>query len=208
VIAVALIVLLVAWALRLRTVNRPLAPAPLIFTAFVCGSIGFLTTTAPDRKALVIMAVFGLMGIAVSMFVAIGTLSPTWTSRYARRPSHKELTAKLVELALVVVTATMGFALLSAVLLDVNAITAAVQPHHGPRNYQPRVLFGFYLENLCQLIPLLEIPKTLNWNLTYFVDAGGGTMLLCYKLFVAIPIIQAVRLFLNSVRARAHDEAH
>ena len=53
--------------------------------------------------------------------------------------------------------------------------------------------FGYYAWHLLDAIPLLDVPKTLNWKApTSLTDHFGGAILLFFKLVVIIPIVRFV----------------
>jgi hypothetical protein len=195
---------LVLWALTRRE-RSPLAPPGLIALAFFFGSVGFFPSARPGVVDYALISATGLLGVATSVYLTLRTLDPDWAVRYGEGRAAGEFAAKTVELVLVLCATTMGFALITAVLLHLHAVTttAPVTPH--AKHYTvPQALFGFYFWHLCNLIPLFDITGTLRWRISYgFADTSGGLLLLAYKLLVAAPIIQVIRLGLTARQPRA-----
>ena len=53
----------------------------------------------------------------------------------------------------------------------------------------------FYLWHLLDSVPLLDIPATIRWSRPYeYSDNLSGWLLLAFKGFIILPLIQAVRL--------------
>jgi hypothetical protein len=67
------------------------------------------------------------------------------------------------------------------------------------------VAADFYLWHLLDSVPLLDIPATVRWKVPYeYADSLSGWLLLAFKAFVILPLIQAVRLvFAEPVREAA-----
>jgi hypothetical protein len=63
---------------------------------------------------------------------------------------------------------------------------------------------ALYAWHLLDAIPLLEIPKTLRWEEPYsYTDSWSGAVLLAFKGFVILPLIQVARLILAGRRRAA-----
>jgi hypothetical protein len=51
----------------------------------------------------------------------------------------------------------------------------------------------YYLWNFVDAIPVLEVPKTLNWaEPVTFTDHASGAMLLAYKILIVIPFVALI----------------
>jgi hypothetical protein len=55
------------------------------------------------------------------------------------------------------------------------------------------------------LVPLLDVPRTLNWSLTRtYTDHWSGVLLLALKLFIIVPVLGTARLLLQSSKPDRH----
>lgn len=98
--------------------------------------------------------------------------------------------------AVVVVVVTTGFVGITATLTEYQITsTAGVKP---PDARIPFELFNYYCRSLFGMIPLLDIPTTLNWQQGYRADQlGGGGLLLAYKVLLAIPLLHLATLYVG-----------
>ena len=76
-----------------------------------------------------------------------------------------------------------------------------------PASAEVTAAFNWYAWHLADMIPVLEITDTLNWNLAYdFTDGWTATLLLLAKLlFLAVlawPIALVVRMAISSAKGR------
>ena len=71
--------------------------------------------------------------------------------------------------------------------------------------------FAYYVWNFLNAIPVLEIPKTLGWELRFrFIDHVNPVLLLLYKVALIGPMIAAGTLVWQDVRrlrSRTKDPA-
>jgi hypothetical protein len=118
----------------------------------------------------------------------------------ATKRGRRSLAADVAADAVVAGTAIV---MLVGVCTSGFAATSVLLYQHGVgtmRGGQPEgttlgdAAFWYYLWHLASSVPLLEIPKTLNWKLRYsFTDHVHGSFLLAYKLAVIIPLLDLAR---------------
>jgi hypothetical protein len=143
---------------------------------------GFLVV---EIAALIVLAVV----TAVGVWWAFGTEHVHTRLRFGRA---EPLAATLLVLGLAVGT----FAGLTTLLYEHGQLEL-----HGRRVARDSTLLGvaadFYIWHLLDSIPLLDIPQTIRWAKPYeYSDSLSGWLLLAFKAFVILPLIQAVRLVL------------
>ena len=98
---------------------------------------------------------------------------------------------------LLVLIPTVFFASITALLLDHGKI--AVAEGQLPEHRLSFSSFAYYLWNLADAIPVLEVPKTLNWTLDY--SLGGwlaGSLLLLYKLVLIVPFVRLLTVLFGA----------
>jgi hypothetical protein len=93
--------------------------------------------------------------------------------------------------------ATSVFALLTLLLLDAGLVHLSVPGCANCHIGTDRVM-AFYIWGFVDAIPLLNLPESLHWNvpLTYS-GALMGWLVLAFKVAVIIPLIQAIRTYME-----------
>jgi hypothetical protein len=97
---------------------------------------------------------------------------------------------------LVLLFPTVGFAAVSAFLVhhDLMGVSGA-DPTDSTLSFS---MFGTYIWNLADAVPLLEIPTTLNWKpVAEFTTGAGGALVLSYKVMLIVPLLQLAALVLQ-----------
>lgn len=85
---------------------------------------------------------------------------------------------------------TAGFAMLSTVLYEhgVGALGGTAIPDRALGG----VAYAYYVWHLADVVPLLEVPKNLNWTLTHpFTDVVHGALAVGYTAMVGLPAAYA-----------------
>jgi hypothetical protein len=201
---------LIVWSLTTGSQlhRRLVAPGWLLGLAIVLCIVarGSATETGEEansglRNVLLVSA--GVLGIAVGAFMSLRTLSSDWIRSYTNSTQDREVIgAKVGEIIIVIVVATLGFAMISTVLLQ-QGVAATTSELNGYTYQLTWSLFGFYAWNLLDAVPVFEVPQTLNWEYGYrFDDHVGGALVLGYKVLIAIPIIQLARILIDVARNR------
>ena len=165
-----------------------------LFLAFALGyGVARAVTFAAFWPGFLVVDIAGLIALAVATAVgvwwAFGTEHVHTRLRFGRA---EPLAATLLVLGLAVGT----FAGLTTLLNE-----------HGQLELQGRrvepdsamlgVAADFYIWHLLDSVPLLDIPQTIRWAKPYeYSDSLSGWLLLAFKAFVILPLIQAVRLVL------------
>jgi hypothetical protein len=143
---------------------------------------GFLVA---DIAGLIVLAV----ATAVGVWWAFGTEHVHTRLKFGRA---EPLAATLLVLGLAVGT----FAGLTTLLYEHGQLEL-----QGRRVERDSTMLGvaadFYIWHLLDSVPLLDIPQTIRWAKPYeYSDSLSGWLLLAFKAFVILPLIQAVRLVL------------
>jgi hypothetical protein len=139
---------------------------------------------------------------AATAVLAAATLAAAWWA-FAGERVHRWLESGRGA-ALLPPIGTLGlaigsFASLTELLYDRGALAL-----HGDAISADTITdraFVFYLWHLLDAVPLVEIPKTLHWTVPYtYTDGVSGPVLLAFKGFVILPLVQAARLILAGRR--------
>ena len=104
--------------------------------------------------------------------------------------------AALITLA-VVLFASVSFSGLTILLYQAGHVelSGSSDLAHDSRSFD--VLSEFYLWHLADTVPLLDIPDTVRWEQPLrYSDSLSGFLLLLYKSFVILPLLQVGRLIL------------
>lgn len=111
--------------------------------------------------------------------------------------------------ALIIVLPTVAFAAFTAFLVSHDVIGFRGAESAGPLAFKALETYAW---NLTEAIPVLKVPKTLNWKpeLTLTTTAGGA-LVLAYKVLVILPLVQLagitlVRLFGDAKPEEAPDD--
>jgi hypothetical protein len=108
-----------------------------------------------------------------------------WIPAVERPKEDAATTIMMAYLCLVLLTIT--FTVLTAILVA-HGWLGTPAPHGRGRLVWDAL--GYYTWNFLDGIPILHIPKTLNWKLgPGFKDHASGALLLLYKLLVILPVI-------------------
>jgi hypothetical protein len=87
-------------------------------------------------------------------------------------------------------SSTAGFTALSTGLYRLGVGSIKSGPLHGSSLVD--AAYSYYLWHLADAIPLLKVPKTLNWQLSHpFTDSYHGALALIYTVLVIVPLIFA-----------------
>jgi hypothetical protein len=165
-------------------------------------------------------------GIAIGLLVAVNASLGTWAVEWLPVAALLVLSAWAVRVGsfwqrwlpwlprketafTVLLDACRSLFMLTATFAAVTAVLHA----HGwltatpPGDDQSSVwtVLAYYGWSFLDSVPVLEIPKTLNWSLTTtFTDQASGALLLTYKLLVIVPVVGVV---VELIQRRRRDEA-
>jgi hypothetical protein len=106
-----------------------------------------------------------------------------------------------------VLSAALAGLVALAALIELFAVVTVALDSYGAiepaKHTRPRLglVEQYYAWHLADALPLLEVPKTMNWArpLTYD-DHGAGVLLLAYKLLVILPIAALIAALLDRWR--------
>jgi hypothetical protein len=181
--------------------ERQIAPPALLGGSFLLMLLGFFPSARPDVIDLTLMLAIGLTGVAVSAYLARRIVSPTFIRAYREAHSARQLRNGVLEIVVVVIATTMGFAVFTAVFVELGLIAIAPELAGHHRDMPTLILFGVYAWSLCNAIPVLDVAETLRWEYGYRLTGhSGGFFVLAYKVLAAIPIVQLARLLIESAR--------
>lgn len=138
-----------------------------------------------------IVSIEFLVGLFFALALAISTNSVPHLTEYLRDSrSHGTVVALLnVFASWVVITA--GFTALQALLFQHGAVSVS----GGHSSDYLGVALRYYLWNLVDTIPGLNVPHTLNVSLRHsFTDHLSGSLALLYKIIVIFTFLKAVTL--------------
>jgi hypothetical protein len=165
-----------------------------LFLAFALGyGVSRVVTVAAFWPGFLVVEIAGLIALAgvtaIGVWWAFGTEHVHTRLKFGRA---EPLAATLLVLGLAVGT----FAGLTTLLYEHGQLEL-----HGRRVARDSTMLGvaadFYIWHLLGNVPLLDIPQTIRWAKPYeYSDSLSGWLLLAFKAFVILPLIQAVRLVL------------
>jgi hypothetical protein len=170
-------------------------PTFLMLSALIL-MFGITPSPAPDAVGLALELAAAGVGLFASGVLVARILSPSWLTAFQK---DRVLWSRFIQIVLVIWTTTLGFAYLSSYLLWVGAIHTQGHLSEATRLHDlPWSTFRFLVWNLADALPVLNVTKTLNWVNPYqFSNALGGALLLIYKIAVALPVLQLLRLLLS-----------
>jgi hypothetical protein len=116
------------------------------------------------------------------------------------------IAAALLTLALRALFVLMGaFAVLTSGLQAQGLVVE--KPPSEDHGYVLSAL-GFYAWHLLDAIPVVEVPQTLNWNVTTrLTDHLGGALLLVFKLLVILPLVAVTLNLITTLRKPTVEES-
>jgi hypothetical protein len=159
---------------------RDLGVAPAIALALLVAVEASLGTWA--LESLTVTALFVLSAWAVR----VGSFWQRWLPWLPRKETAFTV---LLDACRSLFMLTAMFAALSAVLHSHGWLTAKPSGNEG----SVWTALAYYGWNFLDSVPVLEVPKTLNWSLaTTFTDHASGALLLTYKLLVIVPVVGVV----------------
>ena len=185
--------------------GRPLiAPSGVLVLAGIVTGVGFFPHAPLDGLNRVLSLLLAVIGLSIAMTLLVRTLNPHWMMAYSADASATAMVRRVVETALVISSATMGFAYFTAFLISINLVAPApaLDTFTLARALE-RSLFVFYAWNFSDQVPILEIPERLEWTEPYrLAPWWGGLLVLSYKVLVAIPVVQLCRATFRATRVR------
>lgn len=103
----------------------------------------------------------------------------------------------LIVAALIFVFALSVFSVVTFLLLDWNAVNLSAPSCEQCPVKLDEVLY-FYIWHFLQAVPLLTINESLHWNVPLlYSGALAGWLVLAFKAAVIVPLIQAIRTYLQ-----------
>jgi hypothetical protein len=165
-----------------------------LLLAFAGGYVGArVVTIAAFWPGFLVVEIAALIALAVATAVGVWwAFGNEHVHTRLRLGRAEPLAASLLVLGLAVGT----FAGLTTLLYQHGQLEL-----HGRRVASDSTLLGvaadFYIWHLLDSVPLLDIPQTIRWARPYeYSDSLSGWLLLVFKAFVILPLIQVVRLVL------------
>jgi hypothetical protein len=158
----------------------------LALAIFVCAPL----LTSRGRRAL--FRPNGRPGLS-GLVTAVGTIHLGTNDTVVERRRRRE-TIEVVELLLwTIAYAIGGFAVLLAFLTIHKYGDVHLTPPTSSRLRDVRAADAYVLWQSLNLVPFLDIPKTLHWSLhRTFTDPRSGAILLTLKLFIVLPVVKTV----------------
>jgi len=142
--------------------------------------------------------------IAALAVLVAATLAAAWWSCTGERV-HRWLDSGRAEAVLPSI-ATLGLAIGTFASLTQSLYDGDLLELQGEGISSDTIVdmaFEFYVWHLLDAVPLLDIPLTLRWEEPYtYTDSLSGAVLLVFKGFVILPLIQVARLILIGGRRR------
>jgi len=151
----------------------------------------------------------GLVVAACASVLALGVVIATgfWRRWIFWRASRDESVVRAAIANLVaLVVLTELFAVVTMAVISRGGIAVA-----DPARVRLGIVEQYYVWNLADALPVLELPKTLNWDQPLTLgDHQAGQLLLAYKLLVILPIAGFIAYLINmpkrDAQAPASDE--
>jgi hypothetical protein len=202
-VLVSLPVLTLIWYLALRLVIAPSSPAHAWLTAqWPEGlDVGDHTLDLPSM----LNGVDGVTAaVVIFIFLAIlGGYAAVLDTVMARGTGASRATALIGTVMALGPAIMVGAAVALALLhMEVAETTPSI-----PQESEVNAAISWFGWHLAEVIPVLDVPGTLNWDLRFeFVDRWTGVLLVMGKLFLvgllAGPIAMVVRMSVERARAR------
>jgi hypothetical protein len=204
-------VLIVPWAFefrdRLVSLNDFGAWAHRLFLIAVLGPpavVAFAAALAAVHAAGIRLeekdgSTSGLLVAAAASTLAVSVIAITGFWRrwiFWRRRSDEPLFSAAVGNLVALAVLTELFAVVTVAVISYGGIAT------GDRvGLRLGIVEQYYAWNLADALPVLELPKTMNWTRPLaFDDHGAGLLLLAYKLLVILPIAGFVAQLIDQVR--------
>jgi hypothetical protein len=169
----------------------------LAVSVFYALSVVVLVPTWPTQKA--IASGFLPLEVAVVTLVMAPTVAGVWWALFqggVARRLHLGRVEPSVRALLLLVFATASFASLTGVLYAEGAIDVGGSAI-AAEDAVDRAL-DFYLWQIADSVPLLDVTSNLDWDAPFkFEDRLGGLLLVLFKGFVIVPLVQIARLILG-----------
>jgi hypothetical protein len=173
-------------------VLRDLVGAPALALVFLLAVDWSLGTWAVELVLLACLFVIAAWAVRVGSF---------WQRWLPWLPRKETAFTVLLDACRSLFMLTAMFAALSAVLHAHGWLTT--EPS-GNQEASVWTALAYYGWNFLDSVPVLAVPKTLNWSLaTTFTDHASGALLLTYKLLVILPVVGVVLELLQRRNRRA-----
>lgn len=172
----------------------------LAVTVFYALSVATWIPTWSTQKA--IASGFLPLEIAVVTLVMAPTIAGVWWALFqggVARRLHLGRVEPSVRALLLLMFATASFASLTGVLYAEGAIDVSGNAIAAEDAVDKAL--DFYLWQIVESVPLLDVTSNLDWNPPFkFEDRLGGLLLVLFKGFVIVPLVQLARLILGGGR--------
>jgi hypothetical protein len=187
-----------------------LAAGRAVSMLMVIGFLSFMAFAFPFAGALLLVRAahwtrFAPIEIAALAVLVAATLAAAWWS-FAETRVHRWLDVGRGE-AMLASIVTLGLAIGTFASLTQSLYDRGHLELQGDGVSSDAIVdlaFEFYVWHLLDSVPLLDIPQTLRWTVPYtYTDSVSGAVLLAFKVFVIVPLIQVARLILAGRRRQA-----
>ena len=160
-------------------------------------SVGYVAaravTVAAFWTGFLVVEIAGLVALAVMTAVGVWW---AFTAEHVHTRLRLGRAEPLAATLLVIGVAVGTFAGLTTLLYEHGQLELKGQRVTGESTIIG-VAADFYIWHILESVPLLDIPQTIGWEKPYeYSDNLSGWLLLAFKGFVILPLIQVVRLIL------------
>lgn len=164
--------------------------APVTVSVLALAISDWAVNAGPWWLAIGVVAVVSLVAASGLVFL----LSLLWPHSRAELRAATEnwpWYERLEWLSCFLLWPTAGFACVAALLSEPGVFgkQGVLELSRPAYDGSPWRMFEAYLWNLADAVPILKVPRTLNWCEPFrFEDFGGGLLLLAYKVVFIVPV--------------------